>query len=79
MARASNYSEDTARRIDEEVKSILEAAYGAARVILTTNIHVLHKVAQNLIERESLDHDEFAALVDQAGPVAPTGLSWMGV
>jgi cell division protease FtsH len=79
MARASTYSEDTARRIDDEVKRILESSYGSARDILTTNIHVLHKVAQNLIERESLDHDEFAELVDQAGPVAPTGLAWMGL
>ena len=47
--------------------------------ILTNNIHVLHKVAQNLMERESLDHLEFAELVDEAGPIAPKGLSWMGV
>jgi cell division protease FtsH len=79
MARASNYSEDTARRIDDEVKRILEMAYDSARQILTNNIHVLHKVAQNLMERESLDHLEFAELVDEAGPIAPKGLSWMGV
>jgi cell division protease FtsH len=79
MSRGNGYSEDTARRIDDEVKRILERAYESARTILTHNIHVLHKVAQNLIERESLDNLEFSKLVDEAGPVVPKGLSWMGV
>ncbi|MCB9681563.1 MAG: ATP-dependent metallopeptidase FtsH/Yme1/Tma family protein [Alphaproteobacteria bacterium] len=71
FSRGNNFSEETAKRIDQEVKDILERAYAAARTILTHNIHVLHKVAQNLIERESLDHEEFANLVAEAGPVAP--------
>jgi cell division protease FtsH len=79
MARSSSYSEHTARRIDDEVKEILERAYSSARTILTHNIHVLHRVAQSLIERESLDHDEFAALVLEAGPVAPAEMKWMGI
>ena len=79
MARSSSYSDDTARRIDQEVKDILERAYGSARTILTHNIHVLHRVAQSLIERESLDHDEFVSIVDDAGPVAPQGMQWMGI
>ena len=79
MGRTQSYSDETARRIDHEVKSILERTYDAAVLILTANIHVLHSVAQRLIERESLDHDEFAELVDEAGPVIPDGLGWMGV
>ena len=79
MSRPSTYSEDTARRIDEEVKQILERTYDAARRILLDNIHVLHKVAQQLIERESLNHDEFRDLVEQSGPVSPSGLTWMGI
>ncbi len=77
--RSQGYSDETARRIDEEVKTILSSAYDAAKLILTANIHVLHRVAQNLIERESLDHTEFSELVDEAGPIMPEGLSWMGV
>ncbi|MCB9666022.1 MAG: ATP-dependent metallopeptidase FtsH/Yme1/Tma family protein [Alphaproteobacteria bacterium] len=80
FARSPHYSEATARRIDEEVKKILDQAYAAARTILTHNLHVLHRVAQSLIERESLDHEEFSALVDEAGPVVPADdLGWMGV
>ncbi len=77
--RPAGYSEDTARRIDDEVKTLLDRAYESARVILTHNLHVLHRVAQTLIERESLDQAEFSAIVSDAGPVAPRGLSWMGV
>ena len=77
--RGPNYSEETARRIDEEVKHILERAYGSAKTILTTNIHILHRVAQQLLERESLDSEEFASLVAESGPVTPAGLAWMGV
>ena len=79
FSKSSAYSEDTARQIDTEVKSMLERAYTSAVSILTHNIHVLHKVAQGLIERESLDHDQFAELVEEAGPVAPQDLAWMGL
>jgi cell division protease FtsH len=79
LNRSQSYSDETARRIDEEVKTILSSAYDAAKLILTANIHVLHRVAQNLIERESLDQTEFSELVDEAGPIMPEGLSWMGV
>ncbi len=79
MARSTSYSEETARRIDQEVRQILDRAYDSARTILTHNIHVLHRIAQHLIERESLDHDEFAELVAESNPIAPTNLSWMGI
>ena len=77
MAQPKSYSEDTARRIDLEVKDIVTKGYDLARNILTENIHVLHKVAQTLMEKESLDRDEFAALVEDAGPIVPKGHQWM--
>jgi cell division protease FtsH len=78
--RVQTYSEQTARRIDTEVRAIVTRAYDLARGILTANIHVLHQIAQTLIERESLDAEEFKKLVDQAGPIAPDTptLQWMG-
>jgi cell division protease FtsH len=75
MSRVKNYSEQTANRIDEEVRRILTRAYEAAKTILSSNIHVLHKVAQTLIERESLDADEFAKLVEESKPV-PIPVNW---
>jgi len=77
MARAQTYSEETARRIDTEIKGILKNAYDSAKSILLTNIHVLHKVAQTLMDNETLDRSEFTRLVEQSGPVKPEGLAWM--
>ncbi len=78
FSRTQTYSDETARRIDEEVRDILVRAYDAAHELLTANIHVLHHVAQRLIEHETLDHEEFSRIVDEAGPVAPE-LGWLGV
>jgi cell division protease FtsH len=75
MNRVKNYSEATAKRIDEEVRKILNGAYDAAKVILRTNKHVLDKVAASLIEHESLDAEQFAAIVREANPV-PTDTAW---
>jgi len=79
MSRTQTYSEHTARRIDEEVRSIVTRGYDAARSILSQNIHVLHAVAQRLIERETLGRAEFTEIVDESNPVIPDGLQWMGV
>ncbi len=79
MSRPQTYSEQTARSIDAEVKTILSRGYDAAKRILNTNVHVLHSVATTLIEQESLDGEEFAALVEEAGPVAPSDMGWMGI
>jgi cell division protease FtsH len=82
MARVQTYSEQTARRIDVEVRDIVMRSYEIAKTILTMNVHVLHRVAQTLVERETLERDEFALLVHESGPVSPKGIEgmqWMGV
>jgi cell division protease FtsH len=77
MAQPKSFSEETARRIDEEVKEICQRSYDSAIGILTQNVHVLHKVAQALLERESLSAREFTELVEEAGPVQPDGIQWL--
>lgn len=72
-ARLQTYSEQTAQRIDAEVKAIVSGCYRVAKEILTTNIHVLHRVAQNLVERETLDREEFQKIMAEANPV-PHGI-----
>ena len=59
-----NYSEETASEIDEEVKSIIEEAYDAARAILKEHMEQLTAVAEGLLEVETLDHDQFVKLYD---------------
>ena len=79
LSRQANYSEQTAQRIDTEVRGLIQRAYDAAVHILTDNVHVLHRVAEALLDRESLDAEEFAQLVEDAEPVAPRGFAWMGL
>ena len=64
IAQHKDYSEVTAIAIDEEVKRLVNNGYEGARSILSANIHVLHAVAQALVEHEELNADEIAALVE---------------
>ncbi|MFK7928187.1 MAG: ATP-dependent zinc metalloprotease FtsH [Myxococcota bacterium] len=77
MAQNKAYSEETARRIDQEVKDICQKAYDGAATIIRQNVHVLHRIAQVLLERESLSGVEFKELVEEAGPIRPDGVSWL--
>jgi cell division protease FtsH len=77
MSQPKPYSEATARRIDDEIRSICQRAYVSARSVLTQNVHVLHAVAQALLERESLSSEEFLELVASSGPITPEGIQWL--
>ncbi|MDO4545712.1 MAG: ATP-dependent zinc metalloprotease FtsH [Bacillota bacterium] len=57
-----NYSEETASEIDEEVKAIIEEAFEAARKILSEHIEELKRVAEGLLEVETLDNKQFEQL-----------------
>jgi len=63
IAQHRDYSENTAIRIDEEVKKLVMGAHERATKILTDNIDTLHKMAQALLEREVLDATEVDALI----------------
>jgi len=56
-------SEDTARKIDEEVKKILGESYEAAKKILRDHRDKLDLIATELLQKETLDGKEFKALV----------------
>jgi cell division protease FtsH len=64
-----NCSERTAALIDEEAEQLLEQLYGEARAILDRHKDALERVARTLLEKETLDEQEFGALV--RGEVAP--------
>ena len=54
-----NYSEDVARQIDEEVKSIVDRCHQRATDLLTTHREKLDTLVQALFERETLNREEF--------------------
>jgi cell division protease FtsH len=63
VTRSQHLSEDTARLIDEEVRQIIEQAEGEARRVLAENIDVLHRVAQALLEYETLSGEDIRRIL----------------
>ena len=64
IAQHRDYSEETAIKIDEEVNRIISTAYSRAEVIIKDNSDSLIRVAEALLERESLDGGEVRILMD---------------
>ncbi len=58
VARTQNVSEDTAQKIDFEVRRLVQTAQDEARRILTERIEDLHTLAKALLEFETLSGDE---------------------
>ena len=63
-SRREDYSEDTAREIDEEVRRIVEEQYAVAKAVVTENREKLERLAHALLERETLDSEEISAALD---------------
>lgn len=64
-----NYSEEVAKMIDEEVRSIVDRCHQRATELLSTHREKLDAVVQSLLERETLSRDEFLAVM--AGEALP--------
>ena len=68
FAQHQDYSEDTAREIDAEVRRIIDKAYKASHEIISTNKGALDKVARRLLEKETLDGAEVnEILMEESG------------
>ena len=57
-------SEHTAQLVDQEVKRILDEAHGRARTVIDEHRDLMERIAQALLERETLDRDEIKLLAD---------------
>ena len=64
LATQRDFSEDTAIKIDQEVKKFVTTGYQRAKDILNTNREVLSRIAEALLERESLDGVETKLLIE---------------
>jgi cell division protease FtsH len=62
----SDYSEEIAREIDDEIRRIVEDAHQTARGILSEYREELDRVSKILLERETIDADQFVKLLDGA-------------
>ncbi|MFO7633663.1 MAG: ATP-dependent zinc metalloprotease FtsH [Caldilinea sp.] len=59
LAEQRDYSEEVAEEIDAEVHDLVNNAYMRVRTLLSEHIDMLHKVANALLERETLNAEEF--------------------
>jgi cell division protease FtsH len=73
IAQHRDYSEDTAIKIDQEVRKLVNNGYNTAKELIAANKETLDRIAKALIEREVLDANEIKLLVDgQDLPTRPT-------
>jgi len=63
IARQEHMSEETAKKVDAEVKKIVDAGYNRAKKILTEKLDDLHKIAKALLAYETLSGDEIKELI----------------
>ena len=64
ISRDRDYSEAVAFSIDKEARRIMDDSYKRAKQILTEKINVLHLIAKTLMEKETLEADEFEILIN---------------
>ena len=63
ISSTKNYSETIAFQIDQEVKKLVSGALASAKKVLEAKMDILHKIAQELIAKETLEQKEFYALI----------------
>jgi cell division protease FtsH len=59
-----DYSDEIAREIDDEIRRIVESAHQTAKDLLTDNREGLDRISKILLERETIDAEQFLALLD---------------
>ncbi|QHS53753.1 ATP-dependent zinc metalloprotease FtsH [Edaphobacter sp. 12200R-103] len=64
IAQHRDFSDETARQIDAEVRVFVDTAYQSAYNILNTNQDIMHRLAGALLERETLDANEIKLIIE---------------
>jgi cell division protease FtsH len=68
MTQAKEYSEETAKKIDKEVASLITQSYKKAQGILKDNVEILHALSELLVEKETVMGKELDELVKAMKP-----------
>ena len=74
VSRQQNVSEETAQKIDAEIRRFVEEGYAEARRILTEKMKDLEALAQGLLEYETLSGQEIRDLLDGKPPIRDADL-----
>ncbi|WP_374601850.1 ATP-dependent zinc metalloprotease FtsH [Arenimonas sp.] len=72
VTQHKSVSDDTARKIDEVVRGILDRAYQRTREILTDNMDKLHVMAEALLTYETIDAQQIDAIMEGRRPGPPS-------
>ena len=64
IAQHRDFSEETARQIDLEVRRLIDEAYQSAHSIVESHADAMHRIAAALLERETIDAEEVRMLIE---------------
>ena len=75
FGQSREFSEETATKVDHEVSSMMNKSYDVAMNLLKTHIEKLHGLAKLLIEKETINREEFLSFMDgtTAESLLPSG------
>ena len=65
ISGSPSHSDSTAAQIDQEISKIINEGYQMAHAILSANIEQMHQIADFLLKHETMDGEQFAALMDR--------------
>ncbi len=68
IAQHRDYSEATAKKIDDEINNLIKNSYGRAKSVLNENLDILHKLAEVLLEKETVLGKELDELIHSLRP-----------
>jgi cell division protease FtsH len=76
VTKTTNISEETMRRVDTEVRRIIDEQYGIARKLIEDNADKMHAMAKALLEWETIDGEQIEDIMQGRPPRAPK--DWSG-
>ena len=68
IAQHRDYSEATAQKIDDEINNLIKNSYDRAKTVLNENLDILHKLAEVLLEKETVMGKELDELIQELRP-----------
>jgi len=63
ITKTTNMSEETMRKVDSEIRRIIDEAYNRAKHLLSEHIDELHLLAKGLLEHETVSGDEIRQII----------------